>query len=97
MRQIPGTQPYWQKFVYEVVAMVKQLGIPTWFMTLSCADLRWPEVFQIIARTEGKKMTSAQVDALSYIDRCNMVNTNSVKVAKCFHRVETSAKYYLAR
>ena len=40
LRQIPGTPPYWQKFMYEVVAMVKQLGIPTWFMTLSCADLR---------------------------------------------------------
>jgi len=26
--------PYWQKFMYEV-AMVKQLGILTWFMTLS--------------------------------------------------------------
>ena len=90
LRQIPGTPPYWQKFMYEIVAMVKQLGIPTWFMTLSCADLRWPELFQIIARTEGKKMTSAQVDALSYIDRCNMVNTNSVIVAKHFqHRVET--------
>ena len=76
--------------VYVIVAMVKQLGIPTWFMTLSCADLRWPELFQIIARTEGKKMTSAQVDALSYINRCNMVNTNSVIVAKHFqHRVET--------
>ena len=34
LRQIPGTPPYWQRFMYEVVAMVKQLGIPTWFMTL---------------------------------------------------------------
>ena len=42
MRQIPGSPPYWQKFMYEVVAMVKQLGIPAWVMTLSCADLRWP-------------------------------------------------------
>ena len=37
LRQIPGTPPYWQEFMYEVIAMVKQLGIPTWFMTLSCA------------------------------------------------------------
>ena len=42
---IPGSPIYWQKFMYEVVAMVKQLGIPTWFMTLSCADLRWNETF----------------------------------------------------
>lgn len=49
LRQTPGSPPHWQKFLNEVVAMVKQLGIPTWFMTLSCADLRWPELFQIIA------------------------------------------------
>ena len=40
LQKIPGSPPYWQKFMYEIVAMVKQLGIPTWFMTLSCADLR---------------------------------------------------------
>ena len=63
--QSPGTPPYWQKFMYEVVAMVKQLGIPTWFMTLSRADLRWPELYQIIARTRAKNLTNEQVDALS--------------------------------
>jgi len=90
LRQIPGTPPYWQKFMYEVVAMVKQLGIPTWFMTLSCADLRWPELFQIIARMQGKNMSNEEVDALSYNDRCSMLNLNPVVVAKHFqYRVET--------
>ena len=90
LRQIPGTPPYWQKFMYEVVAMVKQLGIPTWFMTLSCADLRWPELFQIIARTKGKNMTNEEVSALSYSERCSMLNLNPVIVAKHFqYRVET--------
>ena len=75
--------------MYEVVAMVKQLGIPTWFMTLSCADLRWPELFQIIARTQGKNLTDEQVEAMSYNERCSMLNLNPV-VAKHFqHRVET--------
>ena len=90
LRQIPGTPPYWQKFMYEVVAMLKQLGIPTWFMTLSCADLRWPELFQIVGRTLGKNITEEQVEALSYVERCQMLNTNLVVVAKHFqHRVET--------
>ena len=41
MRNIPGSpEPIGKKFMYKVVAMVKQLGIPTWFMTLSFADLR---------------------------------------------------------
>ena len=90
LRQIPGSPPYWQKFMYEVVAMVKQLGIPTWFMTLSCADLRWPELFQIVARTNGRNMTDAEVDALPYEERCRLLNVNPVIVAKHFqYRVET--------
>jgi hypothetical protein len=90
LRQIPGSPPYWQKFMYEVVAMVKQLGIPTWFMTLSCADLRWPELFQIIAKTKGNDLTDEEVEALSYHERCSMLNLNPVIVAKHFqYRVET--------
>ena len=96
MRQIPGSPPYWQKFIYEVVAMVKQLGIPTWFMTLSCADLRWPELFQIIARIKGTNMSDKEVEALSYSERCSMLNLNPVVVAKHFqYRVETFFKEVL--
>ena len=76
--------------MYEVVAMVKQLGIPAWFMTLSCADLRWPELFQILARTQGKNISNEQVETLSCVERCQMLNANPVVVAKHFqHRVET--------
>ena len=93
MRQIPGSPPYWQKFMYEVVAMVKQLGIPTWFLTLSFADLRWPELFQIIARNQGINMTDEQIEALSYNERCSLLNLNQVVVAKHFqYRVETFFK-----
>ena len=89
LRQIP-LSPYWQKFMYEVVAMVKQLGIPTWFMTLSCAELRWPEMFQIIARIQGQNMTNEDVEALSYNEKCQMLNLNPVIVAEHFqYRVET--------
>jgi hypothetical protein len=70
--------------------MVKQLGIPTWFMTLSCADLQWPELFQIIAKTPGQNITDQEVEALSYADRCSIFNLNPVIVAKHFqHRVES--------
>ena len=90
LRQIPGTPPYWQKFMYEVIAMVKQLGIPTWFMTLSCADLRWPELFQMLAKIQGNNLTNDEVDALSYNERCQMLNLNPDVVAKHFqYRVET--------
>ena len=47
---------YLKRFLYEVLAMVKQLGIPTFFMTLSCADLHWNELISIIAKLKGENL-----------------------------------------
>ena len=40
MNSIKGTPAYWKKFLFDVLAMVKQLSMPTFFMTLSSADLK---------------------------------------------------------
>ena len=36
MRQISGCPPHCEKFMFEVVAMVKQLGIPTVYDFILC-------------------------------------------------------------
>ena len=54
MNTIKGTPAYWKKFLYEVLAMVKKLGLPTFLMTLSCGDLRWNELIPVIAKLDGK-------------------------------------------
>ena len=43
---IKGTPAYWKKLLFELLAMVNQLVIPKFFMTLSCVDLRWNELNQ---------------------------------------------------
>ena len=40
INQIRGTPAYWKRFQYEVPAMIKQLVFSTFFLTLSCADLK---------------------------------------------------------
>ena len=52
MSPIKRTPAYWKKFLSDVLAMVKQLGLSTFFMTLSCTDLRWYELASIIPKTE---------------------------------------------
>ena len=49
MDQIKGTSAYWKNFQGKVLEMVKQLGWPTIFLTLSFADLRWNELLEIIS------------------------------------------------
>ena len=52
MNQIRGIPVYWKSFPYEVRATIKQLGCPTFFLTLSCADLKWEEIPEIISKIE---------------------------------------------
>ena len=33
--------------------MIRQLGTPTWFFTMSAADLQWPDLIRTIARQYG--------------------------------------------
>ena len=40
MNSRKGSPAYWINMLSDVLAMVKQLGIPSFFLTLSCADLR---------------------------------------------------------
>ena len=40
MGTIKGTPAYWKKFLYEVLAIIKQLGLPKFFMTLTKIQLR---------------------------------------------------------
>ena len=84
LKEVRGTPAYWQKVHYEVLAMIRQLGIPTWFLTLSAADMKWPEVIQIIARQYGTILTEAQVANLTWEDKCTWLRRNPVTAARHF-------------
>ena len=84
MNAIKGTSAYWKKFLHEVLAMVKQLGIPTFFLTLSCADLRWNELISIISKLNGLNISEEDIDEMSYYERCDTLNKNPVLVITHF-------------
>ena len=89
MSAIKGTPAYWEKNLFQVLAMVKQLGLPTYFMTLSCADLRWNELPTIISRLNGLNLSEEEILQMDYRTRCDVLNSNPVLLARHFqYRVE---------
>ena len=52
---IKNTPRYWQKARYELIARLENLGPFTFFFTLSCADLRWPENFTALLQDHSIK------------------------------------------
>ena len=94
MNQLKGTPAYWKRFLLEVLAMVKQLGLPTYFMTLSCAYLRWNELVDIIQKLKGEEMTEEEIENMNYMERTSALQSNPVLLARHFqYRVENFFKY----
>ena len=76
MRSVLGIPAYWKHFLYEELAMVKQLGMPTYFLTLSCADLKWNELSHITNKLNNSNLTDEE--------RTKLLNDNPVLVTRHF-------------
>ena len=44
----------WIHKVHKVFAVVTQLGLATFFLTLNCVDLQWNELLLIVAELRGE-------------------------------------------
>ena len=84
MKNIRGSPPYYQRTFYDLLAMIRQLGTPTWFFTLSAADLKWPDMIQTIAKQYGVYYSDDDVAALSFDDKSNWLKCNPVIAARHF-------------
>ena len=82
-----GTPANWKQILFEVLAMVKQLGVPTYFLTLSCADLRWDELPYIINKLNNLGLTEEELKNLStkheqnslIVIQCSLLGTSIIK------------------
>ena len=87
MSGIKGTPAYWEKFLFDILALVRHLGCPNFFMTLSSADLRWNELVSIISDISKLQLSEEDILKMSYQDRCNLLNSNPVLVARHFQYI----------
>ena len=70
--------------------MIKQKGLPHFFLTLSCADLRWSELIDIVTKLGRIDISNEE---LNYFKKCELLNQNPVLTTRHFqYRVETFFK-----
>ena len=64
--------------------MVKQLGILTYFLRLSCAHVRWNELPYIIKKLNTLDLSDEKLENLSYQKCGKPLNGNPVLVTRHF-------------
>ena len=82
LTNVRGSAPYWEATMRDLCAMVRQLGIPTWFCSFSAADRRWPEIVKAILTLQGKDVP----DEVDWTEHCQIINSNPVVAALMFDR-----------
>ena len=75
---------YFNKLFLDLLGMIRQLGHCTCFLTLSAADLKWPDTISIIAKQQGKILTDEGIEHLSWEERSSFLRSNPVSAARHF-------------
>ena len=90
MKNIRGSPAYWHSVLNDLLAMVRQLGVPTWFLTLSAADMQWPDVIKAIVLPFGRELTDEGILSMSGSKKAEWIRKNPVTAARMFqHRLDT--------
>ena len=78
---------YWSLKKRELMAMIRTLGIPTFFLTLSAAETRWPELIVILVRVlENREISQEEAIQMSWEHKCNLIRKDPVTCARYFDR-----------
>ena len=86
MKPVRGTPAYWQSTQKDIFAMIRQLGIPTFFASFSSADFRWTEIAETIMDQQGD---NRKLENLSFEEQCKVLRSNPVTVTRMFdHRFQ---------
>ena len=96
LKNVRGSPAYFKKAMYDVLGMIRQLGIPTWFLTLSAADMQWPDVIQTIARQYSTKLTDEDVKTMLFEEKSKWLRQNPVTAARHFqYRINAFLQLFL--
>ena len=76
--------------------MVRQLGMPTFFISKSCADTRWPALLKLFGKLlDNKEYTDQEIDAMSYQDRNRLVSADPVTCVRYFEYRSSQFQRYI--
>ncbi|CAF4680622.1 unnamed protein product, partial [Rotaria sp. Silwood2] len=79
---VRGSPQYWHKRLKDLFGMTRQLGFPTFFLTLSCADLRWKEFTDTFVRHTGTPIK----ESYTFKEKTKLLRANPVLAARLFEK-----------
>ncbi|XP_050528041.1 uncharacterized protein LOC126898135 [Daktulosphaira vitifoliae] len=89
LRCIPNSAWYWTERKKELFAMIRQLGAPTAFMTLSANETGWTDLLKILykLKNNGVDICDEFLSKMSYVQKAELVNEDAITCAIYFNKL----------
>lgn len=90
LKSIPNSVQYWQQRKRDLFAMIRQLGKPTMFLTLSASETKWPHLLQTLQKLSNRHGGNDLHDVmqqLSALQRATLVNEDPVTCCVYFNKL----------
>ena len=96
-RTIRNSPPYLENKKKEVFSMIRQLGIPTLFISLSAADTQWIPLLKCLGKLiDNTDYTEEQINEFNWQTRSRLLSADPVTCARYFdHRFQEFMKIVL--
>ena len=96
-RTLRNSPAYLEKKKKDVFAMIRQLGLPTWFGSFSSADTRWHDLLKVLGKlNDGKDYTDQEIEEMDWNQKTRLVQKDPVTCSRFFdNRVQQFIKIVL--
>ena len=82
-----GTSMYYEESKKNLMALLRQNGCPSVFLTISCAEFDWPELLKEIVETvQRKEVTKEYIANMSQSEKNKIISENVVQSTLHFQK-----------
>lgn len=88
LRCIPNSAWYWSDRKRSLFAMIRQLGSPTAFLTMSANETGWTNLLKLLhkLKNNGIDVSDDFIKEINYVEKAKLVNDDAVTCAIFFNK-----------
>jgi hypothetical protein len=96
LNQVRSSPGYWENKKKNLFSMIRQLGKPTLFLTLSSAEKFWPELLQLLSKLlHNKQISIEQALSLSDYEKTLLIRNDPITCARYFDQKVSKLMNYI--
>lgn len=84
LRNLRGSPPYWEKAKKDIFAMIRQLGLTTWFCSFSAAETKWIPLRCLDELIENVSYSDDEILNMSWEHKSKLIKADPVTCARYF-------------